>query len=148
MKMNDHLNHTCIPTSDLRYGNLHCKVCFKALTYREAEEIDSRPRIILTTENNQPARPRCLICNHQVDIYSDTKLCEVCDSSQKDKEIPFPDENKMTDELCDSLIIDVNILKKLITKLRNDLAKEKKLRRKEVKALQKALKRKHNEHIP
>ena len=87
---------------------------------------------------NEPEKPRCVLCNHQVDIYIDTKLCEVCDSSQKMKDIPFPDMSNHDEEVCDALASDVEGYKNMIISLRKCLAKEKKTRRKEVRSLHKS----------
>lgn len=97
-----------------------------------------RPKIILTTENNQPEKPRCVLCNHPTDIYSDTRLCEVCDSSQKMKGIPFPEITDHDEQICEVLASDVEFYKDMIRSLRKCLAQEKKARRKEVRSLHKS----------
>jgi len=63
------------------------------MTYEEALNVDSRSRrymrsrIILEGKGLKPEKPRCVLCNHQAVIYSDTRLCEACDSTQKIKDI-------------------------------------------------------------
>jgi len=104
-----------------------------------------RTRIIQTGVGMQPEKPRCVLCNHQIEIYTDTRLCEVCDSSRKMNDIPFPDITNHDEQICEALASDVEGYKDMIRSLRKSLAQEKKLRRKEVRSLQKALRTKNLE---
>ena len=44
-----------------------------------------KPRIILEGTGMKPELPRCILCNEQKYIYSDTRLCEKCDQQSLDK---------------------------------------------------------------
>ena len=86
----------------------------------------------------KPEKPRCVLCNHEIEIYSDTRLCEVCDSSKKMKGIPFPEITDHDEQICEALVSDVEFYKDMIRSLRKCLAQEKKTRRKEVRSLHKS----------
>jgi len=60
-------------------------------------------------------------------------------------DIPFPDITNHDEQICEALASDVEGYKDMIRSLRKSLAQEKKLRRKEVRSLQKALRTKNLE---
>jgi len=97
-----------------------------------------RPKIIQTGVGMNPEKPRCVLCNHEIEIYSDTRLCEVCDTSQTMKGIPFPEITDHDEQICEVLVSDVEFYKDMIKSLRKCLAQEKKTRRKEVRSLHKS----------
>ena len=41
-----------------------------------------RPRIILEGAGMNPELPRCVLCNQQKYVFSDSKLCKECDLTQ------------------------------------------------------------------